>query len=58
MRNSKLNPDQIAKIIQQYDADNVAILLELGLRYVDEFTGKEFQLEQWNKVKKDRVEIH
>ena len=57
MRNSKLPAEQIARFMEQYKLGDAAILLELKLHYFDAFTGKEYFIEERNKVKKDRVDI-
>lgn len=58
IRNTKITVDQIALLLREYDSNNVAIFLELDLRYTDAFTGKSFSLGERNKIRKDRVEIH
>ncbi len=58
MRNPIVDPIQLARIIELYNSGEVAILLELKLRYYDAFTEKEFFVEERNTVKKDRVDIH
>ncbi len=55
MRNPIVDPIQLARIIELYNSGEVAILLELKLRYYDAFTEKEFFVEERNTVKKDRV---
>lgn len=57
MHNPVEDTAQIEKLVDRYNAGDVAILLELELTYVDAFTGKEYAFEERNRVNRDRIEI-
>jgi hypothetical protein len=57
MRNRNQDLVQIEKLLERYNAGEVAILLELKMSYEDAFTGKKYFLEERNRVGRNRIDI-
>jgi hypothetical protein len=57
MTNTNMTAKQIANCVAKYETEDLAIILEIEIHYVDQITGREFSLAERNKIHKGRVEI-
>lgn len=57
MSNTKITAGQVHNFIKKYDAEELSIILDFEIEYMDAITGKKYTMREINKVLRGRVEI-
>lgn len=57
LKNTDMTTKQIDNCIQKYNSEDLAIILDLEIEYLDAITGKKYTMIESNKVFRGRVNI-
>jgi len=57
MNNHNITKEQVTDCLKKYDSEELSIILDLEIEYVDGITGKKYSMEESNEVFRSRVMI-